>query len=1339
MADRERRSLIFAHQEWLGFVQPMGLVVAPTVMVDAQIVPDRNIAGRQRAFRALFNPNDEATEVTGLAEGRATYRTPGPRGSFPDRVFRDWLGWEDGDLVDAGVHRETLEVSLPELQVVLAPTWAVPADEDGNAEWALLVRVEDGSADLDRAPDDGAGWNASRHARFERLLRETGVPTGLLCTDEQVRLIHAPEGESSGHITFEFAQMALPAGRPILAAFDMLLSAETLFGGDPDARLPALLARSREAQAEVSTRLSRQVLAALHELLRGFVAAETRGAGSATELARRDPDRLYGGLITTLMRLVFVLYAEDRGLMPDHPVYQQHYSLGGLFARLRSDAAAWPDTMDQRFGAWAQLLALFRLIHGGGGHGGLSFVARKGSLFDPERFPFLEGQGAGAEPAIPMVPDATVWNVLRSLMVLDGERLSYRTLDVEQIGSVYEAVMGFGVELTTGRSIAVASPKRTGAAVIVDLDNLLELEGGKRARSVQDRTDRGLTGKAASALRGVSTVEDIVAAFDRAVDRDATPDIVPGGVPVLQPTDERRRSGSHYTPRSLTEPIVSEALRPAFERLGPDARPDEILDLKVLDPATGSGAFLVEACRQLSARLVEAWSMHGGPPELPADEGELLHARRLVAQRCLYGVDRNHMAIDLARLSLWLVTLARDHEFTFIDHALRPGDSLVGLTRNQIEGFHWDAEASHFQWGTETVEVQRHVARVSELRQLIRELGDEAPEQELRELLDEADRELHNVRQVGDLVLAAFFGGEKPKERESRRLSYAGLLPEIRGRGESVGGTAPAPPVTAFHWELEFPEVFERENPGFDAIVGNPPFAGKNTVAAAHPSAYPDWLKQLHAESHGNSDLVAHFFRRAFGLMRDGGSLGLIATNTIGQGDTRSTGLRWICHHGGEIYRVQRRLKWPGDAAVVVSVVHIAKGIDLGPRKLDGREVDRITAFLFHDGGHDDPEKLEANAGKSFVGSYVLGMGFTFDDTDAKGIATSLAEMRRLIADKPRNREAIFPYIGGEEVNASPTHSHHRYVINFRDWPLRRADLGATWRHADDDQRRYWRRKGIVPLDYSEPVAADWPELLAIVEERVKPERDAQKRKARRDRWWQYGDRQPALQSAIVGLHQVLAISLTTSHIQFAFQCRSQVFGHTLIILPLPTHAAFCAVQSRPHELWARFFGSSLEDRLRYTPSDCFETFPFPDGWEMHPALEAAGETYYDFRAALMTENDEGMTKTYNRFHDPDERDPRIAELRRLHAAMDRAVLDVYGWDDVPTDCEFLLDYEIDEETWGRKKKPYRYRWPDDVRDVVLARLLALNTERARAERERGAWPIHALTSPADGKQAQAP
>jgi hypothetical protein len=148
-----------------------------------------------------------------------------------------------------------------------------------------------------------------------------------------------------------------------------------------------------------------------------------------------------------------------------------------------------------------------------------------------------------------------------------------------------------------------------------------------------------------------------------------------------------------------------------------------------------------------------------------------------------------------------------------------------------------------------------------------------------------------------------------------------------------------------------------------------------------------------------------------------------------------------------------------------------------------------------------------------------------------------------------------------------------------------------------------------------------------------------------------------------------------------------------------------------------------MKDDLRYTPSDCFETFPFPENFEMDERLETVGKEYYDFRAQLMITNNEGLTKTYNRFHDPGERSPEIKKLRELHDAMDRAMLDAYGWTDLVPTCEFLLDYEEDEEDengTSRRKKPWRYRWPDDFRDEVLARLLELHTQRAEQERLEG-------------------
>ena len=356
-------------------------------------------------------------------------------------------------------------------------------------------------------------------------------------------------------------------------------------------------------------------------------------------------------------------------------------------------------------------------------------------------------------------------------------------------------------------------------------------------------------------------------------------------------------------------------------------------------------------------------------------------------------------------------------------------------------------------------------------------------------------------------------------------------------------------------------------------------------------------------------------------------------------------------------------MKWPGLAAVVVSVLQVHKGAFPGVKRLDGDPVDMITAFLFHRGGHDDPARLKANAGKSF----------------------------------------------------------HRYVINFRDYPLRREDVGGQWAIADKEQRREWLRSGIVPLDYPEPVAADWPRLQRIVQERVQPLRLKDNRAAYRRNWWKYAEKRVDLYVSAAGLDRVLAVNCgATPQFGIGFLPARMVFANTLVVFPCRTYAAFCALQSRPHEVWARFFGSSIKDDLRYTPSDCFETFPFPDEWNSRPDLERVGGDYYNYRADLMIRHDEGLTKTYNRFHDPDETDPDIIRLRQLHAAMDRTVLDAYGWSDIPTDCEFLPAYVMEEHEQEAESRIYRYRWPDVVRDKVFDRLWKLNTKRADEEVRAG-------------------
>ena len=1345
---------IAAHLEWIGFVRPTGLVVSAPALVRAGAILPRDPDG-QRLLREC------------VAERRFG-QDGGLQPWLPDfRAFASSvLGWRFSPRGYAGTDGSPvppeLESPLHDAGELLRPDFAVrERDPRQNAPgWQLLVRVLGAGDDFDHVAGGGGRLEISAHGRMERLLRQTGVPAGLLFNGRSLRLVSAPRGESSGWLDLHVADMVTTAGRPMVAALRLLLSETRLLSLPREKRLAALLDDSRKYQNEVSERLAEQVLHALYELVRGMQAAHDASGGALLRgpLAER-PDDIYHALLTVILRLVFLLYAEERDLLPDDETFARHYSLAGLYERLREDAALHPDTMNQRYGAWAQLLVLFRLFHDGAAAGGLRLPRRHGVLFDPDRFPFLEGRGGAGGRQIherieaPLVPDGTIYRALDKLLLLDGQRISYRALDVEQIGSVYETMMGFRLETATGRSVAIKAQKKHGAPTAVDLDALAGELGGGRAQWLRDRTDRTLTDTVRKPVAAAETVADLHAALQPVIDTAATPDLVPTGAMVLQPSEARRRSGSHYTPRELTEPIVRTTLEPILARLrGPGDEPptpEAILDLKICDPAMGSGAFLVEACRQLGDALIESWRIHEAAPELPAGEDEVIVARRLIAQRCLYGVDRNPMAVDLAKVSLWLATLAKEHALTFVDHALRHGDSLVGLSWRQLEAFHWDASKPPLLRG---LGMRDALDTYASLRRRIRAADANVSDWDLRDWWDQARFELGKVRLFGDLATAAFFDVAKPKEREAKNGEYARAA--LNGEADQHRGWLAErrradPPLAPFHWEIEFPEVFERESsaasargnltqekrPGFDAIVGNPPFAGKNSLAAGNVANYPDWLKKIHEESHGNADLVAHFFRRAFDLVRDKGNFGLIATNTIAQGDTRASGLRWICKHGGQIFSVRRRVKWPGLAAVVVSVLHIGKGAVTDRRQIDGRDVERITAFLFHRGGHDDPVRLKANAGKSFQGSIVLGMGFTFDDTDKKGVASPLAEMHRLIEQDPRNQEVIFPYIGGQEVNTSPTHAHHRYVINFRNFPLRReaiagcgpvalgdargADKPASWMGATDEQRRAWLQRGRVPLDFPRAVAEDWPDTLAIVETKLKPTRMTDNRESYRRYWWQYAEKRLELTSALTGLERLLVTgAAAVMHHMMTFIPTGQVYSHKLIVFPLHTAASFAGLQCRVHEIWSAFFGTTFGsvDALTYNPTKVFLTFPFPDGWETHPALEATGRTYFDFRATLMVQNTEGLTKTYNRFHDPYENDPQIATLRELHAAMDRAVLDAYGWTDIPTDCDFFLDYKIDEDTWGNKKKPYRYRWPDDVRDEVLARLLELNATRAAEE-----------------------
>jgi hypothetical protein len=1140
--------------EWLDHVQPVGLVVATAVLKDLILEPTPQSQIDSAEVEFLIDPDP----------AKPTLADPW---AFAEAV----LGWEARMVSGAPggpVLSDSLSLRLPEHDTTLSPNWAVADPSGGEQPWQLLVRLEGPGVDPDQRGALG-GWEATPHQRFERLLRETGVSAGLMFTDKDIRLVYAPKGETSGWLAFPIRSLATVGGRAMLGGLKLMLDRGRLFTDAEDRRLLAVLRKSREAQAAVSTALAEQVLGALHELVRGLNAADP---DAMRKLAAERPGHLYEGLLTVLMRLVFVLYAEDRDLLPSRTdgraraLYDNGYSVRGLYAKLAEDAALNPDTMDERRGGWGRLLALFRLIHGG--HPSRIIQARGGKLFDPDVFPFLEGRTVAADkPAVMTVSDGCILRLLEGLMTLEAkgrgadrarERLSYRTLDVEQIGSVYETVMGFTVEQAAGRVLAIKAGKNNRTPVFVNLDVLIAKSGKDRVKHLKEDGDRALTATQAKGVEAAKAVAEIVAALDSIVDERASPRKreLTAGTPILQPTDERRRTGSHYTPRSLTEPIVRHALEPAFERLGPDATPEQIFDLKVCDPAMGSGAFLVEACRALSARLVAAWARWPQKkPVIPTDEDEELHARRLVAQRCLYGVDKNPLATDLAKLSLWLATLARDHEFTFLDHALKSGDSLVGLTEAQIAAVHWDTSKPDLPLFRQLV--KERVAEAMKGRAEIQAAPDDTARaiQEARHRSLEA--RLRDIRLMGDAVIAAFFSADKPKAREAKRTEVESWLTGLlEAAWDKLGATA-APlkqglhPLPPFHWAIQFPEVFARQNGGFDAIVGNPPFLGGSRISTNLGNSYLDWLVTIHSTAHGNGDLVVHFFRNAFQMLREGGVFGLIATNTIGQGDSRSSGLEQILSSGGTVAQAVRRMKWPGDAGVTVSVVHISKGPVSSPI-LDGRTVTRISAYLVSGDLDSAPSALHENADIAFEGCKNYGKGFLFDDVDAaKGDSSSLADMKQLIATDARNTSRIFPYLGGEEITTHPTQAHHRYVIDFFDRPLQRDEQVRSWREMRDSERNSCLARGLVPLDYPGEVAADWPDLLSILRKRVKPFRDKQKRQALRDKWWQFGEKRPGLRLATARLDRVLVLARISPHLSFCYVPNIFIFQHMAQVFAL--------------------------------------------------------------------------------------------------------------------------------------------------------------------------------------------
>jgi hypothetical protein len=1316
------RRVAHRHADWLSLVEATGSFVTVPVL--------------NRVFPNGVDHLDSTTRALVRQHLPADLRDVAANTAWTDWVLTDLLRW--GNRLRSGPQvPATLNHVVGEHRAVLRPDYVlVEPAESGEKPRALVCRWPYGTNLTTKLPGDR--WSASPAERMSLLCRATGVPLGFATDGNEWHIVWSPADTPPG--TARFFSSLFSEEPALLDAFVSLFGAKRFFGVKETDTVEAVLAESATAQEEVAEQLGKQVRYAVELLIAAISRANRERDGLL--LAGHTETEIYTASVTVMMRMVFLLFAEERGLLPlDEDFYARFYALVTLRESLQAERDQFGDEpLERRSTAWSRLLALFRAVHGGITHEDLRIPPYGGRLFDPDRFPFLEGRPTGTswhqDESRPIpVDDLTVLAILNSLQVLEireggireARQLSYRALEVEQIGHVYEGLLDHSVKIVDQTMLGLIGKAGDEPEVLLNdlerhaalgpealiawlkpITGKTEAQLNKILESMPSDTDRQVLTVA---------VEHDHALFDRLLpyvgllrrDLRELPIVLLAGSVIVTQTSARRDGGIEYTTRSLADEVAQYALEPLVYSPGPQDTPDteqwrlrssrDILGLKVCDPAVGSGAILVAAGRYLADRLIEAWEAEDAQEASTSPEELLVTARRAVADCCLYGVDRDPLAAEMAKLSLWLTTMSKDRPFTFLDHAIRVGDALLGVTDlDQIRWMHLDpSQGRHLHTNlfdyTGILEplVQGALERRRRLAD-IRVITIRDAEHKAR-LTAEADADLEALRAVADLVVAASVATSTQKKTaldvrllasatkvattlegdEEQRPALVRELRETAATWLNAGRPVSAPVRSCLHWPLEFPEVFlDREQPGFDAMVGNPPFIGGKKLSGAAGSDVREFLvRDIAGGSKGNADLVAYFFLRAASVSR---SFGLLATNTIAQGDTSEVGLAQILDKDWVIHRALSSVPWPGRASLEISKVWVTSQTWSGRKVLDGTEVaagiDEMLSARSRSGWRK--LRLAANAGRSFKGVNLNGIGFV----------VSLDEAAQMIAEEPRAADVLKPYVNGQDLNSNPTHSAQRVVIDY-------------YGHTRESAATYLR-----PWD--------------VVMSRVKPDRDRLPLyKSRvRDHFWLFEFNSAGMRRALEEHQRVFAIAVVSKTVLPAFVPCSQLYSQDVVVFDFDDDFHFGVLTSGFHNRWVIRHGSTLETRVRYASSDVFETFAFPDDLGLVANTADALDSH---RQGYMISADEGLTSTYNRFHDPQDSTPAIVKLRELHVALDHAVRDAYGWEDL----------DLGHGFHPVRGQGTRFTFAPEVAEEILERLLELNKERYEAEVAAG---LHAAT-----------
>lgn len=1329
---RKIRSVAEQHQDWLSQVETDGPFLSLPVLAD--IWPqgvdrlgdtDDRLVEFKQAYLQWQHALDHYEAATKTSEAKAEYDAVNR--AWIELVLGDLAGWRDLRVTADDRRLDDISITSPGGEITVRASGAIEGRDD---DLGALLLISEPTTDLRAKSLDG--WAATEIDRMSMLLRKARVEVGVVTDGQWWAIIWAKDGKPTGS---GMVNALTWAEEPLLRdAFLTLIDQRRFRAKDAELRLPRLFERSELEAEEITEALGTQARKSVELLVQAFSEAGLHALEKGDPDPLDTPDEVYRAAVRIMMRVVFLLFAEERDMLPTEQLYWDSYAIRDLLDDLNHRATEGEEHLDETYDAWHRLLAVSHALYAGVNYDEMRMPAYGGSLLDPDRFPWLH---ATDQHGLRLkVSDRVMLHVLESVQTVavknETRRVSFRDIDVEQIGYIYEGLLGYTCEAvendvmlglvgTEGEEPEV--PLGTLQALYDDAASSKEFAEELRAWLKEDQpAARPKTANTIAKLveKNVDEAElnrlltpvaghdpELLAqlvSWGNLIRRDLRdiPYVVPPGGLVVTETPSRKNAGAHYTPRSLAEEVVKHALEPLVYEPGPLQTNNEddwelkssmaILDLKIADVAAGSGAFLVAAARFLADRVTEAWTEEGtlspdekADPSLASDR-----AIREVIARCLYGADINPMAVEMCKLSLWLVSMDKTKPFSFVDDKIFVGNSLLGVTDlDQLRQLHIypdpkrGADLLH-----ELVDVDSKIAEAARLRkELASPVDVHNPMRSTRgkvALLEQAKQVTTDLRLIADGIIAAGLplGGKPGSKLDDAYKVLSWELAEAFPGHESSGNrtkiekridTGLTPTVETdydrwqpLHWVLEVPDVFV-ERGGFDASFGNPPFVAGGDVSDVQGADVRQWIVNVVAEgTAGSADLVAYFIRRIAQLCRSSGQLGVIATNTLAQGDTREVGLDQLLGLGWTITRGVRTMSWPTKSASVECSLAWISAIAPRPNvKLwsDGSLVGTISSLLEPAGRIAGmPLRLRANSRIAFKGSNVYGEGFVLTPDEAE----------EMLASDPQSDAVVFPFPDGKkDINGKPTQEAGRFVINFRRWPREEA---ALYRSA-----------------------------FSRVERLVKPARASNARPARRDRWWQFGDYAGGLEKAVGTRERVIVLVIVSKTLAPSRVSANQVFNHGICVFATDAACDLAVLSATPHQIWAIKYGSGMRNDPRYTPSDVFETFPRP---EPMSRLERIGKTLDEERREIMLRRGLGLTALYNMVNDPEiQSDRDVERMREIHVEVDKATMTAYRWDDLPLDHGFHTYRQME-----------RWTVSPAARVEILDRLLELNYERARAE-----------------------